>query len=548
MSTKPLSKPSKALQKHTQRIPNAEAEAIARHEESAIQTYGRGDKIHIKSIRDKKLKTNLRSLENKYKAAALASKNAEILLDNNPGLLEAENSLEKTWKVRQNQIAQSVGIEVAKKGFELKLEELGPYDVCEYTRNGRDLLIAGRKGHVACLDWRDGKLGCELQLGETVRDAKWLHNNQSFAVAQKRAVYIYARDGVELHQLKNHFEPTHLQFLPYHFLLASVSTHGILRYTDTSTGSMITEIPTKLGPPTSFCQNPHNAILHVGHQKGTVTLWSPNTQTPLAKLLPHHGPVRSLAIDRSGRYMVSTAQDRRMSVWDIRMFKEVHSHHLKIPGATLSISDRNLTAVGWGTHVSIYNSDIFTRSPDDTSVLSPYMSWGGEGHTISRARFCPFEDILGISHNKGFSSIIIPGSGEPNYDAMEPGLNPFETSKQRRETEIHALLEKIQPGMISLDTNFIGNLNVVSNEDKQKEKDLDMKPVDKIAELKKRGRGRNSALRRHLRKSGQKNVIDAEKTRAREALRSLDKREIEKMGKLKKEYGPALERFARKGF
>ncbi|KAH7116837.1 WD40-repeat-containing domain protein [Dendryphion nanum] len=548
MSTKPLPTSSKALQKRANPILDAEAEALARHEQSAVRTYGRGDRIHIKSIKDVKLRTNLTSLENKYKASALASKNAEILLDTNPGLLEAENSLEKTYRVRQDEIRQNVGVEVAKKGFELKLEELGPYDVCEYTRNGRDLLIAGRKGHVACLDWRDGKLGCELQLGETVRDAKWLHNNQTFAVAQKRCVYIYARDGVELHQLKKHFEVTHLQFLPYHFLLASVSAQGVLRYTDTSTGTMITEIPTKLGPPTAFCQNPHNAILHVGHQKGTVTLWSPNTETPLAKLLPHHGPVRSLAVDRSGRYMVSTAQDRRMSVWDIRMFKEVHSHHLKIPGSTLSISDRNLTAVGWGTNVSIYNSDIFTRASEDTSVLTPYMGWGGEGQTISRVRFCPFEDVLGISHNKGFSSIIVPGSGEPNYDAMEAGLNPFETSQQRREAEVHALLEKLQPEMISLESDFIGNLNVVSNEERQKQKDLDAKPVDKIAELKKRGRGRNSALRRHLRKSGQKNVIDAEKTRAREAMRSLDKREIEKMTKMKKEYGPALERFARKGF
>lgn len=71
MSTKPLSKPSKAVQKRTQRIPEAEAEALARHEESAIQTYGRGDRIHTRSIKDKKLKSNLKSLENKYKAAAL---------------------------------------------------------------------------------------------------------------------------------------------------------------------------------------------------------------------------------------------------------------------------------------------------------------------------------------------------------------------------------------------------------------------------------------------------------------------------------------------
>ena len=124
-------------------------------------------------------------------------------------------------QVRQDDIAQDVPLETAKKRFELKLDQLGPY-VCDYTRNGRDLLLAGRKGHVAAMDWRDGKLHCELQLAETVRDARWLHNNQYFAVAQKKYVYIYDRAGVELHCLKKHIEVTNMEFLPYHYLLATV--------------------------------------------------------------------------------------------------------------------------------------------------------------------------------------------------------------------------------------------------------------------------------------------------------------------------------------
>lgn len=62
-------------------------------------------------------------------------------------------------------------------------------------------------------------------------------------------------------------------------------------------------------------QNPYNAILHVGHSNGTVTLWSPNSTDPLVKLLAHKGPVRDLSIDREGRYMVSCGQDRKMAVW-----------------------------------------------------------------------------------------------------------------------------------------------------------------------------------------------------------------------------------------
>ncbi|KAG9199545.1 Small subunit (SSU) processome component [Epicoccum nigrum] len=542
---------STELQRKSQKdapVNDEEARAMAQFAEEATKQYGRGDRIRPKSVKDKKLRSNLRLLENKNKQAVLEAKNVEILLENNEGLLETEHELERTYKVRQDEIKAAVATETAKKGFELRLDGLGPYDVCEYSRNGRDLLIAGRKGHVATFDWRDGKLGCELQLNETVRDARWLHvsNQKNFAVAQKKCVYIYGGDGVELHQLKNHSEATHLEYLPYHFLLSSVSTAGIIRYTDVSTGQSLGELYTKLGPATAFVQNPHNAILHVGHQKGLVTLWSPNSATPLVKLLPHHGPVRSLAVDKSGTYMVSTSQDRRMSVWDIRMFKEIHTHHLRVPGTSLSISDRNLTAVGFGTQVNIYKPEIFTHNPD-LVLPTPYMAWGGEGLSTGRVRFCPFEDILGIGHEKGFTSIIVPGAGEPNPDTLEQGTNPFETSKQRRETEVHALLEKIQPEMIALDPNFVGNLDLTSHEQRAKERDLDRKDEDKIAKLKKRGRGRNSALRRYLRKSGSKNVIDEEKERAREIVERRKERNVEKQKQLKKAYGPALERFAKKG-
>ncbi|KAF7933781.1 uncharacterized protein EAE98_003490 [Botrytis deweyae] len=521
----------------------SESQSQLRRRKEANRAYGRGGKIPIHSIKDKKLRGNLKKLEARNKTAILRAKDAEILLENEDGFLEPENELERTYKVRQDEIKQSVPLETAKKGFELKLDQLGPY-VCDYTRNGKDLILAGRKGHVATMDWREGKLGCELQLGETVRDAKWLHNNQLFAVAQKKYVYIYDGAGVELHCLKKHIEVTNMEFLPYHYLLATVGNAGHLKYQDISTGQLVMEMPTKLGSPTSLTQNPRNAILHMGHQNGTVTLWSPNSTTPLVRLLAHRGPVRSLAVDREGRYMVSTGQDMKMSVWDVRMFKEVNSYFTRQPASSVAISDRGLTAVGWGTQVSIWRGLFSKNSLEQEKIQSPYMAWGGEGKRIERVRWCPFEDVLGTSHDSGFSSILVPGAGEANFDALE--VNPFETTKQRQEAEVKSLLNKLQPEMISLDPNYIGNLDLRSDEQRKAEKDLDKKPEDPMAKIKNRGRGKNSSLRKYLRKKSSRGIIDDQRDRIEELRKSQMQREKNRLKSTEEELGPALGRFAKK--
>lgn len=320
---------------------------------------------------------------------------------------------------------------------------------------------------------------------------------------------------------------------------------GYLKYLDTSTGQMVIELPTRLGSPTSMTQNPHNAILHMGHQNGTVTLWSPNSTTPLVKLLAHRGPVRSIAVDREGRYMVSAGQDMKMSVWDIRMFKEVNSYFTRQPASTVSISDRGLTAVGWGTQTSIWRGLFTKHALEQEKIQSPYMTWGGEGKRIERTRWCPFEDVLGISTDQGFSSILVPGAGEPNVDALE--VNPHENKKQRQEAEVKSLLNKLQPEMISLNPDYVGNLDLASAEQRQAEKDLDKKPVDPIADVKNRGRGKNSSLRNYLRKKGSKNIIDERRLKIEELRKSQSEKQNKRLKAAEEEFGPALGRFARKG-
>ncbi|KAH0330386.1 hypothetical protein KCU71_g283, partial [Aureobasidium melanogenum] len=102
LAERPTTAPTKA------RGPTApidpDAVEIKRRALVAQKQYGRGDKISTRGIQDRKLRGNLRALENKYKDAAVKAKDAEILLENTAGFLETEGELEKTYKVRQDEI------------------------------------------------------------------------------------------------------------------------------------------------------------------------------------------------------------------------------------------------------------------------------------------------------------------------------------------------------------------------------------------------------------------------------------------------------------
>lgn len=172
---------------------------------------------------DVKLEHHLAHLSATAKASSHhAHEHDDLLLpSDNHGLIETESALERTWRITQGEIVEASNVAAADKRFSLSLPDFGPYAV-DYTRNGRHLAIAGRKGHVGTFDWANSGLHSELHLNETVRDVKWLHDESFYAVAQKKYVYIYDKQGLEVHQLRSHIEVNRMEFLPYHFLLATI--------------------------------------------------------------------------------------------------------------------------------------------------------------------------------------------------------------------------------------------------------------------------------------------------------------------------------------
>lgn len=364
--------------------------------------------------------------------------------------------------------------------------------------------MGGSTGHLSAFDWKNGKLLCELNVKEPIRDVQWLHNENLFAVAQKKYTYIYDSSGVEVHALRKHTEATCLQFLPYHLLLVSGGKSGLIRYQDISTGKIAAEWKTRVGPTLSLAQNQANAIIHAGHSAGTVAFWSPNSAAPLVKMLCHRGPVTSIAIDVSGHVMATAGVDKQVKLWDLRTYNLLSSYPCRVSPTSVDISQTGLLSMTFGSTVNILKDSWNERQK------SPYMNHVVPGGLLQMGVFCPFDDVLGLGHVKGFSSVLVPGSGEANFHSYE--INPYETKKQRREGEVKTLLGKLQPELISLDTDAIGKIK----EDRsfsapQDPSDATLEQLEK-AQVKRKKR----IAKKYLNK--QRNVFDSKKAAIREKI------------------------------
>ncbi|XP_038127442.1 WD repeat-containing protein 46 [Cyprinodon tularosa] len=458
-----------------------------------LQKFKRKDNTTKPNWKHYKLKDIVKRAEEGSEMAQKQAARFDLLLPEDAGFLEGDED-EDTCMISQEDIADAVDITSGAKYFNLKLSQFGPYRL-DYSRTGRHLLLGGRRGHVACLDWQSKQLMCEINVMESVNDVKWLHTEHMYAVAQKKWLYIYDSNGIELHCIRKFNDVLRMQFLPYHFLLATASATGFLQYLDVSVGKEVAAICTKKGRLDVMCQNPHNAVIHLGHSNGTVTLWSPNQKEALVKMLCHQGGVRSVTVDKTGTYMITSGMDKKMKVFDIRAFKPLRSYFLPAGASCLSLSQKGLLSAATGDIVQVYR-DVWS-----TPVSKPYMAHRVRGSAWG-LHFCPFEDVLGIGHGDGFTSMLVPGAGEPNFDGLD--ANPYRSAKQRQEWEVKALLEKIQPELITLDPTELGQVDRSTFEQRHQNRVevLGFDPLAKekfVPKFKKKGRSSAGGVERRKR-------------------------------------------------
>lgn len=546
--------------------PKVESERVL---DKATEKYIRGDTLKYvvdKTIKFKNLKKTMKETHDKIVESASRTASTEVLLTQKAGFIETETELEKSYKLKQADILELVDMNTRKNFFDLKLTSFGPYCI-NFSRNGRSMLFGGMKGHVAIMDVQKVKVKKELQLEETVHDVQYLHNESMFACAQNKYTYIYDKDGMEIHCMKNFERPYKLDFLPYHWLLTSCGHSGWIKWQDISIGEYIAGFQTGFGPVRVLKHNPFNAVSHVGHANGVVSLWSPASGKALVSMFCHKSPVSDIAIDKTGNYMVSSGMDSLVKIWDLRMFKELNKYKVDKAVMSMDISHTGLLALGVGREVQVLKDAFLKNNKDSLTYLKHELSPVGSAHQRDRSltarsknllssmriksvQFRPFEDVLGIGHTHGITSIICPGAGEANYDSYE--ANPYQNLKEMREAEVQGLLNKLGHEMISLDAQFVAGIDkdqkAVQAEHAElfkKANDNDKKPREKN---KKRGRNKISAKLRRK----QKNVVDAQSVKLKEKLQQQkQEREDQSNGKegekkaAKKGVISALDRFSK---
>jgi len=478
---------------------------------ASLRKYSRGADLERKpkAGEDVKLAGKLRQNRNRDKEAAFRLVKGEVLQTEESGYLEAEGR-EETRRFSQAQILEASTIGVAKKRFSFDLP-FGPYH-CGFTKNGQHLLTGGRKGQIALMHCDTMQIAAELQVKETIRTVQALHNHTMFAVAQKKYVYMYDGHGVEIHCIKDHRYPTHLDFLPYHYLLVAAGELADLNYRDISTGQEVSSHRTRLGPTRSMAQNPSNAVMHLGHSNGVVTMWTPSVKAPVVKVSCHSGHVTGLGVH--GNYMVTAGAEGYWKIWDMRKYETLHS--FKSFGhavCDLDVSMTGVLAVGFGSHLQIWK-DVFAQARPPKAYLTEEYP----GKAVNSVCFRPYEDVCAVGHSGGFAGILVPGAGVANFDSFE--ANPFETKKQRQEREVHSLLEKLQPSSIMLDPDKIGSIDKKVVKEYLEEQEKKKKEEASTAKVKKKMRGKNKVGKR-MKKKALKDGVDQRK-KARQRLADED--------------------------
>ena len=208
---------------------------------------------------------------------------------------------------------------------------------------------------------------------------------------------------------------------------------------------------------------------------------------------------------------------------------------------SLAFSQTGRIAVTCAKSVEIYESSKKLKA------FQPYLSHKLDGSHATNSIFRPFEDVLLVGHALGVDSILVPGSGEASYDAID-GDDPYRSKKGRKTAVVRGLLDKLPIETITLQgAGFVGTVErdaaAADKERRALEEDANAALSKRIKE-KKKTRGR-SKLKAKLKKR-MKNVVSKETQLLKEKLAARKKKQADSVAVQEAAPTTALDRlFAR---
>ncbi|CDR96466.1 WD-REPEAT PROTEIN BING4, putative or Probable U3 small nucleolar RNA-associated protein 7 [Babesia bigemina] len=391
---------------------------------------------------------NVQKYKKVHKTAKAEADATSVLLPNQAGFLQVGED-EKTYNVSQAQILDAVDVGTRRKSFSLQLQH-GPYR-CDYTRDGRYMLLGGEKGQLALFDAIDMKPCFDISVKQTIRDIQLLDNHELLAVAQKKYVHVYDNNGVEVYCLRDLGLTYQLEYMAPFWLMAAIGEFGELSWQDITSGEVVARYKTRKGPCKVMRHNKDNGVIHLGHTSGVVTLWTPNEGRPGVEMLAHKGPVVSMAVHN--HYMATSGFDGFWNVWDLRNYSKAVSRQFtgRTPPEAMAVSQTGILAMAIGGRVEYYR-DAFSRVGGAESSL--YLKHQFPAESARDIKFQPFEDVCAVGTTTGVSTLLVPGAGIANFDAFAP--NPYEPSSKK---QVQRMLDKIPYDTITVKNVEIGAYN-----------------------------------------------------------------------------------------
>lgn len=104
--------------------------------------------------------------------------------------------------------------------------------------------------------------------------------------------------------------------------------------------------------------------------------------------------------------MATSGLDHQLKIFDLRgKFQPLSVRTLPQGAGHLAFSQRGLLAAGMSDVVNIWAGQGKASPP---SLEKPYLTHRLSGH-VQGLQFCPFEDVLGVGHSGGITSMLVPG-------------------------------------------------------------------------------------------------------------------------------------------